>query len=644
MAVIEITCPHCNARTYVTFVRQTGNGSCPECGNEISDVFQYSNKTVSGEGSMLTDTFNPAGATIISGPGDGQDLYGDNVPIEALPEVDVGSVSLQGSAPSLDPSLSGPSLMPLQSSPQLEPSNSGPLLVPVESAPMLAPSTSAPSLVPSNTSPAGKVDGMLLTPPPPRLRQFATESSSSNPGASSREEINLDEISFEERPVVVTSDEAPTNPTLPPVPVSVPIRASQTRAAVRKPTGSVSAVRPATGVVNKERSDKPPTGSIAKPLTRRPTGAIAASAPPAPVRKPTSSLPPRPGAPRRPTAPVAAARRSTAPIPKNETNLAPAEEFSLLTPPMPPAARKPTGSVAKNATRAMPPSSMESGGRSYAPIRVPGPPTPPSVTRPPVPPKRPTAKLSVVGLGEAPRLAPPEKPKDFGKPKFDPGLTRLGYTMPGSDVSHFDGLPEPSPVPFGSTLDDDSGEEPTAPPPPPGPRPGTRAAMPRPSAPVPKEAPLEDYDVMAEDPGVDVPAAMVSKAQINEDWAPGGPNSGLMDKIDIPGELGDDVDDSAATTVPEIADGGDDEVVEDEFEAEAPTRQLPQQEKPPRKSPAKARPPADEGPRPVYASRPHFDWETFRYRAFVGVIYTVCALALMAFVAGLYHVHVAPLF
>jgi hypothetical protein len=645
MAVIEITCPHCNARTYVTFVRQTGNGSCPECGNEIKDVFQYSNKTVSGEGSLLTEVFNPSGATFVSGAAeDGQDLFGDNVPIESLPEVDTGSMPLQGSAPALDPSLSGPALMPLQSSPLLEPSNSGPSLVPVESAPMLAPSNSAPSLMPSNTSVEGKVEGMLLTPPPPRLRQFATESSSSSLGPPAHEEINLEEISFEERPVVVTSDEAPTNPTLPPVPVSVPIRASQTRAAVRKSTGSVSAVKPATGVVAKERPAKPLTATVVKPATRRPTAAVAPTAPLAPVRKPTSSLPPRPAVARRPTAQVVAPRKSTGPIPKVQDDLAPAEEFSLLAPPMRNEARKPTSSLAKGPARTAPQTSPESGGRSYAPIRVPGPSTPPSVTRPPSPPKRPTAKLSVVGLGDAPRLTPPEKPKDFGKPKFDPGLTRLGYTMPGSDVSHFDGLPEPSAVPFGSTLDDNLGEEPTAPPTPPGPRPGTRAAMPRPSAPVPKEAPLEDYDVMAEEPGVDVPAAAVSKVEINEDWAPGGPNSGIVERIDIPDELGDGVDDSAATTVPEIDEGGDDEVLEDEFEAQAPTRQLPQQEKHPRKAPAKARPVADEESRPVYASRPHFDWETFRYRAFVGIIYTVCALALLAFVAGLYHVHVSPLF
>lgn len=621
MAVIEITCPHCSARTYVTFVRQTGNGSCPECGNEITDVFQYSNKAVSGEGSLLTDTFNPAGATIISGLGDGQDLYGDNVPIETLPEVDGGSVSLQGSAPALDPSLSGPSLMPMQSSPSLEPSNSGPSLMPVESAPML---------VPSNTSPGVKAEGMLLTPPPPRLRQFAAEASPAKSNAPESEEINLEEIDLSEKPVVVTGDDAPTHPVLPTISLGAPPAAPQTRAAVRRPTGAVA--------------PKPPTGSIAKPPVRRPTAPVS----PAPTRKPTSALPPRAVATRRPTAPVAAPRRATAPIPKSaaprpQEVLSPADELSLLTPPLPPASRRPTSAVAKSPTRALPQTPPESGGRTYAPIRVPGPPTPPSVTRPPAPPKRPTAKLSVVGLGEAPRLAPPDKPKDFAKPKFDPGLTRLGYTMPGSDVSHFDGLPEPSPVPLGSTLDDDSAGEPPAPPAP-GPRQGTRAAMPRPSAPAPKEAPLEDYDVMSEEPGLDVPAAMVSKVQINEDWAPGGPNSGVVDKIDIPDELGEGIDDSAATTVPENADDVDDEVVEDEFEAQAPTRQLPQPEKAPRKSPTKARPPADEGPRPVYASRAHFDWETFRYRAFVGAIYTVCALALMAFVAGLYHVHVAPLF
>jgi hypothetical protein len=244
----------------------------------------------------------------------------------------------------------------------------------------------------------------------------------------------------------------------------------------------------------------------------------------------------------------------------------------------------------------------------------------------------------VVGLGEAPRLAPPDKPKDFAKQKFDAGLTRLGYTMPGSDVSHFDGLPEPSPVPYGATLPDNDGQD-DPPPAAPGPRPGTRAAMPRPSAPVPK-APEEDFDDIAEQQGVDAPAAMVSKADITEDWAPGGPESGVLGGVEIPDDLDDEAASSAATTVPD-GDDGNDEGIDDEFEAEAETRPLLKQEKPERKKPCPA---ADDEPRRVYASGPRFDWEKFRYNLFIGSIYTVCGLALLAFVLALYHVHIKPLF
>src|SRR5262245_55425514 len=79
MAVIEITCPHCAARTYVTFVRQTGNGSCPECGNEINNVFQYLQASQSGEGTLL-DNFSSGSTSIIprGSLGDnGDDPYGD---------------------------------------------------------------------------------------------------------------------------------------------------------------------------------------------------------------------------------------------------------------------------------------------------------------------------------------------------------------------------------------------------------------------------------------------------------------------------------------------------------------------------------------------------------------------------------------
>lgn len=677
MAVIEITCPHCSARTYVTFVRQTGNGSCPECGNEIIDVFQYSNKAVSGEGTLLTDNFNAGAPTIISGVtdgGDGQDIFGDSVPLEMVEES--GPAPLVQSAPALDPSLSGPTLVPVQSAPLLVPAESGPSLAPIESAPMLVPSNSAPTLIPNQTSPAGSADGMLLTPPPPRLRQFATEENPRSISAAALEEIDL-----EAKPIIEPRGDAETRPTLPPINLgAVP---SATRTAVRRPTGSVAPTAKAptgrvqkgpTGGVQKTASapvvkpptgrvSKPPTGSIAKPAapTRRPTASVAASPAPAAARRPTSPLPPRPQAVpvRRPTGSVAK--------PAPDEALAPAEELSLLTPPAPPSGtravmppvRKATGALPKPATRAVPPAAAESGGRSYAPIRVPGAPmTPPSMTRPPAappapagPPKRPTAKLSVVGLGEAPRLAPPEKPKDFAKPKFDAGLTRLGYTMPGSDVSHFDGLPEPSPVPYGVGTSNDADEEPTSSPPPPPPRPGTRSVMPRPQAPKPKEPLVEDYDVVAEDDAVDVPAAAVSKAEITEDWAPAGPNSGVIDKIEIPQDLDDVASDSAATTVPEDEPSGDDEEIGAEFEADAETRQLPQQEKPaPKAAPkaaAKAKPQAraaDEGPRPVYHHRASIDWEKVRYQAFIGAIYTLCALALIAFAAGIYHVHVSPLF
>ena len=161
-----------------------------------------------------------------------------------------------------------------------------------------------------------------------------------------------------------------------------------------------------------------------------------------------------------------------------------------------------------------------------------------------------------------------------------------------------------------------------------------------PKAPPPPAPTEEDFDDLALQQGQDAPAALVSKADINEDWAPSGPDSGVLGNVEIPGDLDDDIDDSAATTVPEI-ETGDDETPEDEFEAEAETRPLLKQEKP---QPKKPRPPADEGPRRVYVSSPRFDWEKFRYNLFVGTIYTVCALALAAFVLGLYHVHVSPLF
>ena len=165
--------------------------------------------------------------------------------------------------------------------------------------------------------------------------------------------------------------------------------------------------------------------------------------------------------------------------------------------------------------------------------------------------------------------------------------------------------------------------------------------MPRPSAPVPKAPPPveEDFDNFAQQQDEDAPAALVSKADINEDWAPSGPDSGVLGNVEIPGDLDDVADESAATTVPEI--GGSDENPEDEFEAEAETRPLLKQEKPEKKKPRQA---PDDEPRRVYASRPSFDWEKFRYNLFVGTIYTVCALALAAFVLGLYHVHVKPLF
>lgn len=163
--------------------------------------------------------------------------------------------------------------------------------------------------------------------------------------------------------------------------------------------------------------------------------------------------------------------------------------------------------------------------------------------------------------------------------------------------------------------------------------------MPKP-VPPPKEE-YADLDEFAA--GLDAPAAAVSKANISEDWAPAGPNSGIVEKIDIPGDLDDVASDSAATTVPEDQPADEDEEIGADFEAEAETRQLPTQEKP--KPTPKAKPrPADDGPRPVYHARSSIDWEVVRYRAFVGFIYTICALALIAFFAGLYHVHVRPLF
>ncbi len=681
MAVIEITCPHCSARTYVTFVRQTGNGSCPECGNEITNVFQFSSNATSGTGTLLTEDFAPGGATLVPGAadsGDGQDVYGDGPPA-SLPLLDPSSApSLvpRTSAPSLELSQSGPSLMPFDGGNVGDSPDNSPLFVPTESAPMLVPSNSAPTLIPSESSASARVEGVLLTPPPPRLRQFAAEDSSSTRTRRPTAEINL-----EEQPAVEALEDSPTRPTLPPVPANLPPSTPQSKAGVRRPTGSIGSApqvqnegEPGPQVVAKaptSRVQKPPTGSIAKPpvAPRRSTVTLPQSQPKslvAATRRPTSPLPSReitrpvaspPPPVKRPTAAVTATRKTTAAVEKAaslEDALAPAEELSLFTPPPPkapagaravmPGPKRPTAPVAKAApgTRAVPQSSADSGGRSYAPIRVPGgPPSPVSSPRPPAAPTRtPTRKLNLVGLGEAPRLESSEKPKNFAKPKFDPGLTRLGYTMPGSDVSHFDGLPEPSPVPYGATLPDGEIKDDAPPPPPPGPRPGTRAAMPRPSAPVPKP-PVEDFDALAEEQGEDVPAAMVSRVEINEEWAPGGPDSGVMSGVEIPDDLDDEVSDSAATTVPETSEAGEDEEPAEEFEAEAETRPLLKQEKPKK---TKARPAADDEPRRVYASRPSFDWEKFRYHLFVGSIYTVCALALIAFVLGLYHVHVKPLF
>ncbi len=649
MAVVEITCPHCSARTYVTFVRQTGTGSCPECGTEIANVFQYSGKGGSGIGTMLGDTtFSDSSATIIaSGPA--AEKRG-TAPLE-LSGADFGSPTnempvLADDAPALSPSLSGPSLMPLESAPMLAPSTSAPSLIPSNSAPALEPSNSAPSL---NTA------GSLLTPPPPKLRQFAVEdlpepavvseipapkptrrptgslgaAAKSEPEKATRPTLPLVNLGETRRPTAPVAAKRPT------APVAVPTRRPTAPIALptRRPTGAVA---------------KPATATLPKPMMRRPTASLAASAAPSPVapaplaaaptRKPTATLP-------------AAARRPTKSLPPRD-ELGPVEELSLLTPPP---AQAPTpatrAATAKRPTSALPKSEpiSDAGGRSYPPIRAPGVPSPPGPTR----------TLTVVGLGEARRLPGPPKPENFGTKKFDPGLTKLGYTMPGSDVSHFD-LPPPSPVPF-SAASDASEDAPVALPPP-GPKPGTRIAMKAPPPPPPRSgtrvAPASlqeaDFEVVDDaDDAEDAPAAVVSQASIDEGWAEEGPASGIG-KVDIP-DMGLDEDPSSeAETNPSLTPpDGDDEmqdVLEDEgFVPGPPAKPLPapQKQAPAAAKPAPARTPKAptarlEPPAEAVRYRPvrRFDAEEFWTRALIYGLYTVCAAGAVAFLWLMYKVHV----
>lgn len=642
MAVVEITCPHCSARTYVTFVRQTGTGSCPECGTEIADVFQYSSKGGSGIGTLLGDTtFSDSSATIIaSGPA--PERRG-TAPLE-LSGADFGSPTGEvpmpaDNAPDLSPSLSGPSLMPLESAPMLAPSTS---------APSLLPSNSAPALEPSNSAPALNTAGSLLTPPPPRLRQFAVEdlqepavvseipapkptrrptgslgaAAKSDPEKSTRPALPSVNLGQPRRPTAPVATKRPT------APVAVPTRRPTAPIALptRRPTGAVA---------------KPATATLPKPMMRRPTASLNASAAPvsaapAPARRPTATLP-------------APARRPTKSLPPRE-ELGPVEELSLLTPPpVQPAAPATRAISAKRPTSALPKSEpiSDAGGRSYPPIRAPGVASPPGSTR----------TLSVVGLGEAPRLPGPPKPENFGTKKFDPGLTKLGYTMPGSDVSHFD-LPPPSPVPF--TAEGDATEDAPAPLPPPGPRPGTRIAMKAPPPPPPPKAgtraipaaPQEsDFEVVDDDD--DAPAAAVSQASIDEGWADEGPASGIG-KVDIP-EMGLDEDPAGeAETNPSFTPPDGDDDVQEEPEDEgfvpgppakplpAPQKQAPAAAKPaPAKAPkaptARVAPPAESVRyRPVR----RFDAEEFWTRALIYGLYTVCAAGAVAFLWLMYKVHV----
>ncbi|RIK63897.1 MAG: hypothetical protein DCC64_05680 [Planctomycetota bacterium] len=637
MAVVEITCPHCSARTYVTFVRQTGTGSCPECGTEIADVFQYSSKGGSGIGTMLGDTtFSDSSATIIaSGPA--PERRG-TAPLE-LSGADFGSPTGEvpmpaDNAPDLSPSLSGPSLMPLESAPMLAPSSSAPSLMPSNSAPTLEPSNSAPSM---NTA------GNLLTPPPPRLRQFAVEdlpetavlseipapkptrrptgslgaAAKSEPEKATRPTLPLVNLGEPRRPTAPVATKRPT------APVAVPTRRPTAPIALptKRPTGAVA---------------KPATATLPKPMMRRPTASLAAAAAPAapaPARKPTATLP-------------APARRPTQSLPPRD-ELGPVEELSLLTPP-PAQAPAPASraTTAKRPTSALPKSEpiSDAGGRSYPPIRAPGVPGQPGPTR----------TLTVVGLGEAPRLPGPPKPENFGTKKFDPGLTKLGYTMPGSDVSHFD-LPPPSPMPF--TAASEASEEAPAALPPPGPKPGTRIAMKAP--PPPKTdtrvapAPPQEADFEVVDDAEDAPAAAVSQASIDEGWAEEGPASGIG-KVEIPDMGLDDDPSGEAETNPSLnPPDGDDEMQEDlddgGFVPGPPAKPLPAPQKaaPAAPKPAPARTPKAptarlEPPAEAVRYRPvrRFDAEEFWTRALIYGLYTVCAAGAVAFLWLMYKVHI----
>ena len=690
MATIEITCPHCDVRTYVTFVRQTGNGSCPECHNEITDVFQYASGKQSGSGSFLNaGDFNDSGATIIASPS------GSGKPATAPLELSLGD--FEGASPASLPALnpaSAPMIIPSESAPMLVPSQSAPSLMPSQSAPSLMPSNSAPTLMPSGMS-APANEGTLLTPPPPRLRQFSDEDraaaksfnrhagedtltlgSDVRPVGTKRSTATLvrqraEPATFAERP----ENDAPTRPTLPPVPVSKPVRKSTAPLpSTRRPTAPIppSAPKPTASLNKASAGGKAAAPAPAKPPVRRPTASIPSAPAPAssvvgasPTRRPTGTLPAA-----KPAATASPPRRPTASIAKplvQADEIGP-EELSLLTPPpaskvaaRPPAPRRPTAPLNRPpepasgrdpltantraapgpapATRAIPPvrrptASLEkspaaaSGGKSYPPIRAPG-----------APPKQ---SLSVVNLGEAPRLAPPSKPKDFGKQKYDANLTRLGYTLPGSDVSHFD-LPAPSPIPFGIGPDAGSNDEE-----PPAPRPPSMAATSGATAASPTEDMYEEVGEGESADEVDVPASVVSKANIEAGWADEGPNSGVLGKIDLPSD--DSLDEIPEAESEVDLPAGDEPEAAGEFSAQGKTRKLPTAKPAPAKPAAPRRAAkqsaSDDEPVIRYRSRGRYDSEVFWTRVLVGTLYALCAAGTAGFAFLMYKVHVLkePLF